>query len=107
MDVALELRRASGVRAITHGFTLGAMRRRAADWAELRHDEFTLFTGSSLTDDLDHLRDYIARALNDYGVADADVLAADLVFIVEGSPAHDYTANIDRLEYGQRSQCTG
>src|SRR5215213_2988395 len=83
MDVALELRWTSGVRAKSDCFAFSAVSRRAADRAKLWHNEFQLVSSSPLGDDLDDLRDDIAGALNDNAIADANVFAPDLVLVVE------------------------
>ena len=44
------------------------------------------------------LRDHIAGALDDDGVADADVLAGDLVGVVQGGVAHHHAAHGDGLQ---------
>ncbi len=46
----------------------------------------------------DDLRDDVTGALDDDGVADAHVLAADLVFVVQRGVGDDDAADVDRLE---------
>ncbi len=48
----------------------------------------------------DDLRDHVAGALDDDGVADAQVLAGDLVGIVQGGVLHHHAADGDRGEPG-------
>ena len=55
----------------------------------------------------DHLRDHVAGALDDDGVAVADVLARDLVLVVQGGAADDDAADGDRLQLGHRRQRAG
>ena len=51
-------------------------------------------------DDAHHLRDDVAGAAHDHRVADADVLARDLVLVVQRGVGHDHAADRDRLELG-------
>ena len=60
-----------------------------------------------LQHDAEHLRDDIAGALDDHGVADAHVLARDLVLVVQRRVLHDDAADGDRLELGHRRQRAG
>ena len=53
------------------------------------------------------LRDDVAGALHDDGVADADVLARDLVLVVQRRVGDDDAADGDRLEPGDRRQRAG
>ena len=53
---------------------------------------------AALGDHADNLRDHVAGALHDDGVADAHVLARDLVLVVQGGALHDDPADRDRLE---------
>ena len=57
--------------------------------------------------DLDDLRDDVAGALDDDGVADADVLAVDLVLVVQRGVGYDHAADGDGLELGDRRQRAG
>ncbi len=107
MDVALELRGAGRVGAIADGFPFGSVSRRAANRATLRHDEFPFVSVAPLGDNLHHLGDHVAGALDDDGVTNADVLAPNLVLVVERSPTNDHTADVDRLEHGQWRQSPG
>src|SRR5271165_7518172 len=54
--------------------------------------------------DRDDLRDHVAGALDHDGVADPNILAGDLVLIVQGGALHDDTAHGDRLEHRHRGQ---
>ncbi len=51
-----------------------------------------------------HLRYHVARALNDDGIAFADVLALDLVLVVQCRALHDDAADGNRLELCDRRQ---
>ena len=54
-----------------------------------------------------HLRDHVAGALDHHRVADADVLAGDLVLVVQRRAAHQHAADVDRLQLGDRRQRAG
>jgi len=54
--------------------------------------------------DRDDLGDHVAGALDHDGVADADILARDLVLVVQGGTLHDHTPDGDRLEHRHRGQ---
>ena len=60
-----------------------------------------------LLHDCDDLRDHVASALHDDGVADTDVLARDLVLIVQRRIGDDDTAHGDGLELCDRRQRAG
>ena len=51
----------------------------------------------ALQHDRDDLRDHVAGALQHHGVADADVLAGDLVLVVQRGVLHQHAADIHRL----------
>ena len=68
--------------------------------------------------DIDHLRDHVAGALDDDGVADPDVAALaqlfavaadalDVVLVVQGDVLHDDAADADRLELADRRERAG
>ena len=54
--------------------------------------------------DRDDLRDHVAGALHDHRIADPHVLAADLVFVVQGRALHDDAADRYRFEHRGRGQ---
>ena len=56
---------------------------------------------------LDDLRNNVAGALDDDGVALADLPALDFVFIVQSRPRDHDSANGHRLQVGDRRQCPG
>ena len=69
-------------------------------------------------DDVDHLRDDVAGALDDDGVADADVAALaqglavaadalDVVLVVQRDVLHDDAADADRLQLADRRERAG
>src|SRR6516162_644092 len=88
----------------------------ARDLARLAHREATAdravvgrYVGlrilrSAIEHHRDDLRDHIAGALHDDGIADADILTGDLVLIVQGGALDDDTADGDRLEHRDRSE---
>ena len=55
-------------------------------------------------DDRDDLRDHVAGPLHDDGVADADILALDLVLVVQRGALHDDASDRDRFEHRHRRQ---
>ena len=68
--------------------------------------------------DIDDLRDHVAGALDDHGVADADIGAAadrlavvadalDVVLVVQRRVLHHHAADRDRLQLGNRRQRAG
>ena len=60
-----------------------------------------------LRHDADDLRDDVAGALHDHGVADAHVLARDLVLVVQRGVGDDDAADSHRLEPGDGRQRAG
>ena len=57
-----------------------------------------------LQDHAEDLRDHVAGALHNHGVADAHVLAGDLVLVVQRRILHDHAADGDRLQLRNRRQ---
>ena len=55
----------------------------------------------------DYLRDDVAGPLDDHPVTDADVLAVDLVLVVEAGVGDLHPADVDRLEGGDRREGPG
>src|SRR6185312_3579890 len=84
---------ADGV-AVADRAAVGEGERLAAARALLRHHR-------------DHLRDDVAGALDDDMIALADVLAGDLVLVVQGGAADDDAADGDWLQLGHRGQRAG
>src|SRR6202000_2126420 len=69
-------------------------------------------------DDIDHLRDHVAGALNDHGIADPDVApvtqrfavaadALDVILILQRHVLHDDAAETDRLERADPGKRSG
>src|SRR4029078_57927 len=50
----------------------------------------------------DDLRDHVARALHDHVVADTDVLAGDVLFVVESRARDRDASDLDRLKESPR-----
>jgi hypothetical protein len=57
-------------------------------------------------DHLHNLRDHIAGPLNNYGVADPDILAINLILVVQGGPADHDAADLNGFHDGDRRQDT-
>ena len=93
--------------AAAHDLALLAHRMAAADRADGREFERLRVRRPLLQHHRDDLRDDVARALHDHGVADADVLARDLVLVVQRGVGDHHAAHGDGLELGDRRQRTG
>ena len=52
----------------------------------------------------EHLRDHVAGAQDDHLVADADVLAREVLLVVQRRELDGHAADVDRLEHGERVQ---
>src|SRR3546814_6424750 len=83
-------------------FAFFALRLAAADRAVVREDIGLAVLRPLLLYDLDHLGNDVAGALNDDVVALADVLARDLVLVVQGGAHVHHPADGDRLQVGAR-----
>ncbi len=79
----------------------------AAGWATLGHLELLLLPGAPLGDGFHHLWDHLAGPADDDPIPDADVLAPDLVLVVEGGPGDGGSGDLHRLEDGYRGQSPG
>ena len=90
--------------AAPSGFTFLTHRLAAAFRTDMRELERFRILWPPRLHDADDLRDDIAGALDDDGVAFADVLALDFVLIVQGGAADDDAADGDRLELRNRRQ---
>jgi hypothetical protein len=76
----------------------------AADGAAHRHDERALPSGPALGHRPDDLGDHITAPFDQHAVSDPDVLAADLVLVMERGPADERPGQSDGLEHGHRRQ---
>ena len=99
-------RRAPGrrVRAVDADRALVPDDRRAAHRARGGHDELALVAGPLVDERADDLGDDVAGLLEDHPVADPDVLAADLVEVVERGPGDGGAGDLGRREVGDRCQ---
>ena len=102
-----EARRTGRVRAVHPHRALVLDDRRAADRARGGHRELALRPGPALDDRADDLRDDVAGLLEDDPVADPDVLAPDLVEVVEGRPGDGRAGDLDRRHVGDRRERPG
>ena len=92
--------------AAADGLPLGTNGERAALRAVIGEDEWLGRFRPPGQHDLDHLRDHVARPLDHHRVADADVLALDIVLVVQRGPGDHDAANRDRRQLGHRRQGT-
>src|SRR5579862_2173357 len=99
--------RAGRVRAVVADRALVAHDRRAADRARHRHLVLPLGTRAPLDERPDDLRDDVAGLLEDDGVADPDVLAPDLVEVVERRPGDGRAGDLHRAEMRDGGQRPG
>ena len=97
-------RRASRIRAVHADRALVLHDCRAAHRAGLRHREFAFRPGPLLDERAHDLGDHVAGLLQDDAVADADVLAPDLVEVVERRPGDGRTGHLGRREVGDRRE---
>ena len=103
----LDLGRAADVRAADGDLALEPLDARAARGAVRGHCERLLCTGTFFGDDLDDLRDDVPALFHQHRVAGADVLAADLVLIVERSARHRRARELHRLDDSHRRKRAG
>ncbi len=98
--------RARAVGAAVHHLALGLDDLRAAERALLRHSELlrALAVRAGRPDDL---RDDVACALDDDVVALADLLAVDVLLVVEGRARDRHASHLDRLDHRPRVQRAG
>ena len=95
-------------RTAGHRFALGPEHRRSERaGARVREDERRCVRRAFVFDDTNDLRNDVAGALDDDGIADPDVLACDLILVVQRRPADHDAADRDRLELGDRRQGAG
>src|SRR5439155_5461568 len=102
-----EHRRAGGVRAAADRLPLGPKGGASANGAELRELERHGAVGTKRLDDLDDLRDHLAALFDEHRVPDADVLALDLVLVVERRARDGRPGERDGLEQRDRRQRAG
>ena len=95
-ELLADPRRARGVRAVVAHGALVADDGRAADRAGRGHLVLALGAGPPLDERPDDLRDHVAGLLEDHPVADPDVLAPDLVEVVERRAGHGRAGHLGR-----------
>src|SRR5215472_19271129 len=83
LETLLELRRTRNTDATVGRFAFLTEHRRAANWTMIGHDKFLLLTGALLFQHLNDIRNHVAGSLHHGHIADADVLAFDLVHVVK------------------------
>src|SRR5204863_3028796 len=98
--------RTRAIRTAVHRLALGLDDLHAAERAFLRHLE-RLRARLVLPGGPDDLRDHVARALHDDDVALADVLAVDVLLVVERRARDGDAPDLDRLEHRPRVERAG
>ena len=101
------LRRAVRVRAACHDLALLALGARPTYRARRRHLPRHLVAIAGIHDRAHDLGDHVACALEDDRVADPQVLAPDLVDVVERCVAHGRATHEHRGDVGDRGHGTG
>src|SRR5205085_3348857 len=91
-------RRTRAARAAVHRLTFRLDDARTAERALLRHLE-RLRAGLVLARGADDLRDHVTRTLDDHDVALADVLAVDVLLVVQRRARDGDATDLDRLEH--------
>ena len=81
--------------------------RRAAHRAARRHRELALRAGALLREHADDLGNDLPGAPHDDRVADAHVLAPQLVLVVQGRAPHDHAGHAHGLQFGHRRERAG
>src|SRR5207237_10458807 len=76
-----------------------------AQWTFLRHRE-RLRAGAMVAGRPDDLRDHVTGALHDHVVADTNVLAVDVLLVVQGRARDGHAADLDVLEPRPRAEPT-
>ena len=79
----------------------------AAFGADMRKNKFRRAGRSLFREHADHLRNNVARPLNDNRVAEADVFSFDFVFVVQGGVGNNHPADVDRFQISHRCQGAG
>ncbi len=102
-----ELGWARGIGAAMHGFSRRFHHRAAAHRAVAGHLEHPLLTGASGHHRAHHLGDHIAGPLHHHPVADADVFAPDVLFVVQRCLPHRGAAHHHRLQHGVGVEAAG
>src|SRR5262249_22349488 len=98
--------RARAIRAAVYRLALGLDDLRAAERAVRRHLE-RLRPCAVRAGRADDLRDHVARTLDDHVVSLADVLAVDVLLVVERGARDRHAAHLHRLEERPRVERAG
>ena len=96
----VDLGGARGIGAARHRLVLGVVYVGAADWAAVRHRKAPLFAGSLAGHRPDHSRNDVAGARDQNDIADADIVALDVVDVMERGALHRDAADLHRFENG-------
>ena len=96
----VDLRRARRVRAARHRFTRRMIDVRSADRAAVGHFEAAHFLGALGENRADDARNHVAGARDEHGIADADVVALDIVGVVQRRALDRHAADRDRFQHG-------
>ena len=107
LEPALPLALAGGVDAAGRDLLLVAHQAGPAGRAVLGEPELLGLRRPLFLHDADHLGDHVAALLDHHQVADADVLALDLVGVVEGGALHRGARHRHRIEDGHRRDRPG
>ena len=97
-EIVLQLRGAVEIGAARDDFVLQTDRRRFADRAARGQLEAPRLRGSFVLHDHHDLRNHVAGALNDDGIAHPHILAIDLVLVVERCARDRDTTDVNRCE---------
>ena len=102
LEQAEALRGALAVGAVVRGLALAVDDGRLADGAVLRHVEAARVLRAAAEDGADDLRDDVAGALDDDGIADADVLEVDDGLVVQRGELDGGAADAARVRGRRR-----
>ena len=86
---------------------LGALDVRATHRALLGNLHRPGVFGAALGDDLHHLRNHVARAADNHGIADHQPQSRDFVHVVQGRIGHGNTRDLDRFQARHRGDRAG
>ena len=99
-----ETSRARRVETAVGGFGFHTKNFRTTNRTSSWHSEGSLISGSQLGHGASDLRNDVSCTFDNHRISDADVLAKDLVFVVQGGAGDFNAVNANRLQYGYRSQ---
>src|SRR3954452_14860052 len=107
LDSAANLRRALAVDAANRHLPFVFYHRTATFWTIFRHPEFLFPTSPQIGPHRNNGGNDLACFFDQDRVADPNVFALDLIFVVQGSPGDGATAHHYRLERRDRRQRSG